>query len=110
MTKAIIYRLKNGLIKGFSISGHAGAKKSGEYDLVCAAISAVGYTALGALDELCGVGGYQESDGNLEIFLPDELAKDLSEKAEIILETLEIGLKQIEAQYAKHICVMNKEV
>jgi uncharacterized protein YsxB (DUF464 family) len=110
MTKAVINRTKSGEIKGFSIKGHANAKRTGEYDLVCAAISAIGYTALGALGELCGVHSYKESDGCLELTLPDDMTAEARAKAQIILETMEIGLKQVENQYARHIQVRYKEV
>ncbi|HOQ75193.1 MAG TPA: ribosomal-processing cysteine protease Prp [Thermoclostridium sp.] len=110
MTKATIYRSKNGLIRGFRIRGHAGASRQGDYDLVCAAISAIGYTAIGALTELCGIKDYSESDGNLEMMLPDNISPDVSAKAETVLETLEIGLKQVERQYSRHLRVLNEEV
>ncbi len=110
MTKAVIHRLKSGEIKGFSIKGHAGAEKNGEYDMVCAAISAVAYTALGGLDELCGVNTYSESSGNLKMALPDNMTSEAWTKAQIILETMEIGLKQIENQHSRHIQVRFKEV
>ena len=102
--------MKSGEIKGFSIKGHAGAEKTGEYDLVCAGISAIGYTALGALDELCGIHTYKESEGNLQLTLPDTMTAEAWAKAQIILETMDIGLKQIENQYARHIQVRYKEV
>ncbi|MGI6122714.1 MAG: ribosomal-processing cysteine protease Prp [Acetivibrionales bacterium] len=110
MTKAVINRLNNGDIIGFSIRGHAGAAKNGEYDMVCAAISAVGYTALGGLEELCGVNTYKESDGNLTMNLPEDMAAEDWATAQIILKTMEIGLKQIENDYSKHIHVSIKEV
>lgn len=110
MTKAVINRTKSGEIKGFSIKGHANGRGSGEYDLICAAISAIGYTALGALDELCGIHSYEESDGYLQLTLPDNMTDEAWAKAQIILETMEIGLKQIENQYARHIQVRYKEV
>ncbi len=110
MTKAIFYRLKNGEIIGFNIRGHAGSANNGEFDMVCAAISAIAYTALGGLDELCGVNTYKESDGNLQMLLPDNMASDLWTRAQIILETMEIGLKQIENQYSRYIQVRFKEV
>ncbi len=110
MTRAVINRLKNGEIFGFSIKGHAEAAQDGEFDMVCAAISAVGYTALGGLEELCGVNTYKESDGNLDMELPKNMTADAWAKAQIILKTMEIGLKQIENQYSKHIQVSFKEV
>jgi len=110
MTKATIYRSKNGDITGFDIRGHAGSANNGEFDMVCAAISAVAYTALGGLDEICCVNTYKESDGNLRMFLPDNMASDAWTRAQIILETMEIGLKQIENEYSRYIQVITKEV
>lgn len=98
------------MIRGFTIRGHAGAARPGEYDLVCAAISAIGYTAVGALSELCGIKDYIEADGKLEMMLPENMAPETAQTAEIILETLEIGLKQVEMQYSRHLRVMSKEV
>lgn len=110
MTKAIFKCLDNGEIIGFNIKGHAGFAKNEEYDMVCAAISAVGYTALGGLEELCGVNTYKEDDGNLAMELPKNMTNDAWAKAQIILKTMVIGLKQIEDQYSKHIQVSFKEV
>ena len=110
MTKAVMYRSKDGLIKGFDIKGHAGASGNGEYDMVCAAISAVCYTALGSLDEHCGFNRYSESDGHLRLELPGDMNAETEKKAQIILETMEIGLRQIENQYSRYIEVRMKEV
>lgn len=110
MTRAVIYRLKDGSISGFKIKGHANSKSDGEYDLVCAAISAIAYTALGGLHELCGITAWDESDGYMALELPESLAPENRAKAQIILETMEIGLKQIENQYPRHIQVRFEEV
>ena len=42
--------------------------------------------------------------------LPENMTADAWTKAQIILKTMEIGLKQIENQYSKHIQVSFKEV
>lgn len=110
MIRAVFYRLENGDIKGFDINGHAGAAKKGEYDMICAAVSAVGYTALGGLEELCGINTYKESDGKLVMELPADAAPEVWTEAQTILKTMVIGLKQIEKQYHKHIKVSFKEV
>lgn len=102
--------MSNGDIIGFDIKGHAGARTGGEYDMVCAAISAIGYTALGGLDELCEVNTHIESEGNLSMKLPKGMTIEARAKAQIILKTMVIGLKQIENQYSKHIQVSFKEV
>lgn len=123
MTRAIFYRDSKQHITGFVVTGHAGAnqdKKSSllkrvkassqTYDLVCAAISAICFTALGGLDELCGVHDFDESDGDLRFQLPTELTPSVAETAQIILKTMEIGLKQVEVDYQPHITVVCKEV
>lgn len=110
MIKAVFYRLKNGDIKGFDIKGHAGAAKNGEFDMICAAVSAVCYTALGGLDELCRINTYKESDGNVAMELPENAAPKVWAAAQTILKTMVIGLKQIENQYRRHIKVVFEEV
>lgn len=109
MTKVRVFRKAN-RIRGFEINGHAGAGSGGEYDMVCAAISGIAYTALGALDEMCGIHTYQEQDGHIHMMLPDNLEEAVHGKASIILEAMEIGLKQIEAQYPRYIRTLCKEV
>ena len=42
--------------------------------------------------------------------LPENLSPENAAKAEIILETLEIGLKQVEMQYARYLRVVSEEV
>lgn len=110
MTEAILYRSKDGLFKGFSLFGHANARKRGEYDLVCAAVSAVGFTIVGSLETICQIRQYHEEDGELVMMLPGDLSREAFDKAQIILETLKIGLKQIERQYPRHLRVLDKEV
>lgn len=110
MTKAVFKCLSEGDIIGFDIKGHAGSNKGGEYDMVCAAISAIAFTALGGLEELCNVNTYIESEGSLSMKLPEGMTVEAMYKAQIILKTMIIGLKQIENQYLKHIQVSIKEV
>ena len=109
MTNVKVFR-KGNEIQGFSIKGHAGAGGHSEYDMVCAAISGIAFTALGALDEMCGIREYREEDGRLESMLPENLEEAVRYKATIILEAMEIGLKQIEAQYPRYIRTICKEV
>lgn len=101
---------RNGKIIGFRIKGHAGAHGGGEYDMVCAAISGITYTALGALEEMCGIQTFSEKGDCIEMRLPAKLEEAVRYKAEIILEAMEIGLKQIEAQYPRHVRTVCKEV
>ncbi|AGC67539.1 hypothetical protein Cst_c05170 [Thermoclostridium stercorarium subsp. stercorarium DSM 8532] len=109
MIKAVIYHNKDGKIKGFKVKGHAGFGTAGN-DIVCAAVSAVVYTALGGLDELAGFRNFVERDGYMECHVPDGLNETESYIADIILKTMVIGLRQIEADYSEYIQLRFKEV
>lgn len=109
MTNIQFIRKKN-RFHGFIMKGHAGAGNGGEYDMVCAAISGIAYTTLGALDELCEIHTFSEADGAMQMKLPEKLVKANADKAQIILKTMEIGFMQIQRQYPKYISITFKEV
>lgn len=104
-----IVRDSKGFIREFTVRGHAGAGKPGK-DIVCAAISAVVYTALGALDELVGIRDYSESDGFIKCSISTDLLENKVNVTQIILETMTIGFKQIENEYKKFVKVLDEEV
>ncbi len=110
MIKAVFNRSDNGEISGFEVKGHANSSGKGEYDLICASVSAIGYTALGGLQELCGIECYEERNGYLKMDLPGNLSEETMKTAQIILKTMEIGLQQVEAQYTSYIRVIGREV
>lgn len=113
MIKARIYRDNQGNISGFEISGHAGYAESGS-DIICAAVSAVAYTAIGYFSEK-KIGGikprYSERDGYIKFTVPTLNAGDESSHADgkeieknyiqssAVMEAAYIGLKQIELSY-----------
>jgi uncharacterized protein YsxB (DUF464 family) len=109
MIRVHIFRNSDGFINKFTVQGHAGYARHGK-DIICAAISAIAYTALGALEELADVKGYTENDGFLECNIPTGMSPEKKDKAEVILETMAIGFKQIEYSYKKYVVVLDKEV
>lgn len=109
MVHVHIVRDKNRFIWEFSVKGHAGYGRQGK-DIVCAAVSAIAYTALGALQELVGFDQYIEQNGFLKCSIPSDITGDEKYKTEIILETMVIGMKQIEMAYKKHVVVLDEEV
>jgi len=109
MIRVKILRDKEGFIWSFTIKGHAGYKKSGE-DIVCAGVSAVAYTAIGALHEMAGISDFVEKDGYMKCNIPNNINDDLKQTVRIILETMVIGLKQIENSYSKYVIVEEQEV
>lgn len=109
MIRVIIFHDALGKIKGFNVKGHAGFSESGK-DIVCSAVSAIVFTALGGLDELAGFRNYKECDGFIECFVPGVLGESESYITDIILKTMVIGLRQIEAGYGKYIRIRYEEV
>lgn len=109
MIRINIVRDRKGIIREFSVRGHAGAGMEGE-DIVCAAVSAVAYTAAGALEELAGIGGHKEKDGYMICSMPVGIPQEKEHTAAIIFEAAAIGFKQIELSYGKYVSVMDEEV
>lgn len=89
---------------GFAIKGHANFDQHG-YDIVCAAVSILSYTAVNALD-------YYEIDFD---FFDDEnemkvSIKNSNEKSEIILNNFEIGIKTLLTNYNEYVNLNYREV
>jgi uncharacterized protein YsxB (DUF464 family) len=96
-------------VKGFVVEGHAGSAPQGE-DLVCASISALTQTALLGLDAFLTVKPIWEMDNNgyLECWVPENLSAVELKKADIIISTLELGLKSIEESYGQYLQVRKR--
>lgn len=96
--------IKNEKRLGFAIKGHANFDQHG-YDIVCAAVSILSYTAVNALD-------YYEIDFD---FFDDEnemkvSLKNSNEKSEIILNNFEIGIKTLLTNYNEYVNLNYREV
>lgn len=110
MVRVQLYRNECGQVLGFLASGHANRRRRDqEYDLVCAAISAVTQTAVLGLGQYVGLENrltYSiDEDGWLQCRLPVDLSAEERIRTDAILETLLIGLKSIESEYPKQIRV-----
>ncbi len=103
MIKVTLYYNDDSLLKGFTVDGHAQMPGSGEYDLVCASVSAVAQTTLLGLDAYLSskpVWDIKDS-GYMECWFPDGLSDDEIKKAEVIVHTMELGLLSIEEAYGQ---------
>ncbi len=103
MIEVVVNRNETGLVTAFTVKGHAGYDEEGR-DIICAAVSAICYTAVGYFDTKRFDGKapcYKERDG-LMLFRTPELTKqeDLLQ-AKGVLDAMVIGLKQVEASYGK---------
>ncbi len=111
MVEVRITRDSEGRIRELIVEGHSGAGVKGS-DIVCAAVSALAYTAVNALEELAGVRNYTIRDGYIKCTVPGTLSAEKREISKIVLETVAVGFKQIEfnPEYARYIRVVDKEV
>lgn len=99
-----IHKTISGQITAITASDHSGYAEEGS-DIICAGASTLMYTAIGAIQELCGIEDFyriveasdEDSIPFSEIVLPvSALSKEQLRISRIILQTVEIGLKQLE--------------
>jgi uncharacterized protein YsxB (DUF464 family) len=109
MVKVEIKRNKAKHINSFKVSGHADYADHGE-DIVCSAISVLAQTAVQGLKMVADIDiKYQVRDGYVSCKLPSELTEKQQLMGTAILETMYIGLKNIEQGYKKHIDISENE-
>ena len=97
-------------IKSFICEGHAGYKMQTEqFDLVCASVSAIIYTALGYMEEYYKFNDFEEKNGFIKWQRPDVSGIETGVLVNISTATdaMAVGLKQIEMQYGKYIKVLD---
>ncbi|MFZ5969534.1 MAG: ribosomal-processing cysteine protease Prp [Bacillota bacterium] len=110
MIKICIYRDHEKNIVKYSVKGHAGYAEPGE-DIVCAAISILAQTTLLALNELTSIHvTYEMDDGWLYCELPEHIPDEEREKANIILNTMIIGISGTQGMYGDFIDLRDEEV
>ncbi|KAB3531429.1 ribosomal-processing cysteine protease Prp [Alkaliphilus serpentinus] len=110
MIKIVIKRNENGNISEFDIKGHASSAKAGE-DIVCAAVSVLSQTTLLGLYEILKIElDHQREKGDIYCRIPDNLPQSKREDANILLETMVLGLKSLVIGYPKYIELHDKEV
>ena len=108
MTTVTIYQTKNGIYKGFELSGHAGYATSGA-DIVCAAISMLTTNTINSIETFTDdFFSYEENEetGYMKLML-DENASD---KSQLLISSMVLGLSQLEKSYRKYVRLKNKEV
>ncbi|MFZ3131410.1 MAG: ribosomal-processing cysteine protease Prp [Desulfosporosinus sp.] len=96
----IIWEDDQGRIRAFELSGHAGYADSGQ-DIVCAGVSALSIAACNGLEHfLSAAPKVQEADGHLTCQLVGIPEQEL-EKAQWILQTMKLGIEQIQLTYSQ---------
>jgi hypothetical protein len=115
MVEVKIHRAPDGLVERFEARGHAGYAKAGK-DIVCSAVTAVLFTAVGYAESLYNPENlpekvcYSENDGFLEWKCP-EISAEARQKLIPVFDAMVLGLQQIRASVNnRHLVVHEEEV
>ena len=101
---------KDGLIREFTVNGHAGYDRAGK-DIVCAAVSAVVQTAVIGLTDAAGINvRHVQQNGYLRCTLPENMNAEEKKAAGLILNTMLAGLKSIQMGYPNLILIKERKV
>lgn len=115
MIKVKLFKNRTGYIEKYNITGHSGYDVKGQ-DIVCAAVSILAQTVLISLVEVCGIKEEEmdylidEKKGILDVNIPKAINADTRNKTEVILKTLEVGIKSIIESYPEYITLEYGEV
>ncbi len=113
MIKLITYKNKLNYV-GFKINGHAEYAEHGK-DIVCAAVSILSQTCVNSVDKILKLDFdfcENQNDGMIEFIIKDfdKYEKKLQEKASLLIESMELGIKGIESLYPDYVKVTSREV
>ncbi|OFI07215.1 hypothetical protein CLOACE_04060 [Clostridium acetireducens DSM 10703] len=105
----VIFKKKSNKILSYKLEGHANFVDEG-YDMVCSAVSGISLTIANGITEVLKIPcQLNVKDGFLNIDLSSCSSKDI-DKAQVLMETILLGLKSVEANYGKYIKVKIEEV
>ena len=107
MITVTFHKAGSGEYKGFICSGHAGFGAYGK-DIVCASVSVLVINTVNALDEIANEQVTVETDEGQGI-IACHLEDAPNEAARVLLDSLVLGLSQIEKQYGKQYCKLKFE-
>lgn len=103
MTKVTFTKV-NGDFTAMDILGHAGFNPGN--DIVCSAISALGWTLLGAIKNVPGTDfEYCVKDGTMTCRITKIDSFASKDEINVIFKTVCVGLAQVELSYPKHLSV-----
>ena len=103
MTRVTIYT-SGSSVRGFEACGHAGARRVRGVDLVCCAVSTLTQAGVNALETVAGVVPQVTVED-----LPDGIEEEKHARAQIVLQTVISGLKDIEQVYPNLVRIKQEE-
>ena len=94
--------VEDGLLIGYSISGHAGFAPKGS-DIVCASVSSAAYMTANAITEIAKAKSKPEvSDGFLKLLLKEDEARHSQE----LLKGFELHMRALSKEYPQRIRII----
>ncbi|MBO5472936.1 MAG: ribosomal-processing cysteine protease Prp [Lachnospiraceae bacterium] len=108
MTKITFRKTKAGEYRGFTCSGHAGYGDYGQ-DIVCASLSVLVINTINSLEEITGEEMSVEADAETGTIQCSFVNPSLKETSRALMDSLVLGLTQIERQYGKKHCKLTFE-
>lgn len=111
MTNVTIER-KYGSIKRIVCDGHTNYGEAGE-DIVCSALSSIVQTALMGILIVAGVNAkFERNDekGYLSIEIPDELSEEKQHDVDVIMNTMSLGISDLNEGFSDYIEVEVKNL
>lgn len=97
-------------IEQFIIKGHAYAAEPGQ-DIVCAAVSVLSQTTVLALHEIAHIAiEYEIENGYLKCKLPHNLTEKELYETRLLINTMLLGLDNIQKSYPQYFEIYYKEV
>ena len=110
MIKVDIFRKNNEIYK-FNVTGHADYAEVGS-DIVCSAVSVLVINTINAIETFTDEAVKAEADGVnggfINYCLTDIEKGKKSHDAQLLLETMVLGLKSIENEYCRYIKIYDK--
>ena len=107
MITVTFHKTKSGEYKSFTCSGHAGIDVNGK-DIVCASISVLVINTINSLEEIVQEKIMVDTDEESGLIVC-KFVEPLQEKSKVLIDSLILGLSQIEKQYGKKYCKLKFE-
>ena len=108
MTQITFYKTTAGEYRGFTCDGHAGYANYGK-DIVCASISVLVINTINSLEQITGEQMQVQSDVDAGVIRCSFVNQPLKETSKALMDSLVLGLTQIEKQYGKKHCKLRFE-
>ncbi len=109
MTQIILLKSRQGF-EGFEVRGHCGYADAG-YDIVCSAVSALTQTTAMALQKLLHLQiALEIEDGEMCCILPAQTDDGIYRQAQLLFETMILGLRDIAQSYGDYINISERKV